>query len=288
MPLVNRLNDPNILNVDVVVCVKNQAKALNRVLRQIVSEIPFKNLIVIYGTSIDDTREIARKYTNMVFWDGDRGLGAARNLGMKKAASEIVAMIDSDVILTRGWYKKLIRHFKNPKVAAAMGTCIYGYGCSPLERLCEYWRWRRREDWGCHNIIFRRDVVLGVGNFDETIRGAEEDYDLYSRLLDAGYKWVWDRNVVVYHPANMGEYLNHVHWWAQGPHMHKIMREAMTNKSLLRIYCGTVMYAFRQGIILSVCAHPTMLLYFPLIRIVQVATGVEEVRKRLKPHHKRI
>ena len=126
-------------NVDVVVCAKNCANLLDRVLRQITKEVPFKNLIVVYASSTDGTEKVAKRYTDKVFWDGDKGLGFARNLGMRKATSEIVAMIDSDVILTKGWYERLIKHFKeDPKVAAAVGSNIFCHGYEPLEKLWKY------------------------------------------------------------------------------------------------------------------------------------------------------
>lgn len=85
------------LDLDVVICAKNRAEVLERVLQQIIREVPFRELIVIYASSKDGTKEIAEKYAKKVFWDGDKGLGAARNLGMRKASSELVAMIDTDV-----------------------------------------------------------------------------------------------------------------------------------------------------------------------------------------------
>jgi glycosyltransferase involved in cell wall biosynthesis len=101
------------MNLDVVVCAKNRAEVLERVLQQIIREVPLRDLIVIYGSSKDGTKEIAEKYAKKVFWDGDKGLGAARNLGVRKASSELVAMIDSDVILTKDWYKRLVKHFED-------------------------------------------------------------------------------------------------------------------------------------------------------------------------------
>ncbi|MEM3549948.1 MAG: glycosyltransferase [Candidatus Bathyarchaeia archaeon] len=272
------------MDVDVVVCVKDRAKSLDRVLQQIVREIPFKNLIVIYGSSKDDTKEVAEKYTNQVFWDGDKGLGAARKLGMEKATSEIVAMIDSDIILTKGWFRRLIKYFEDPKVAAVMGTCIYGYGCKPLELYHDYLRLNSREDWGCHNTMFRRSAVLEVGNFDETIQGAGEDFDLYLRLLNAGYKWVWAKEIVVYHPMNMLEYLHHVHWWAKSPHRLKyIISSQVESKSLFRFYCNQIrliLEAFWIGIWFSIKIHPSMIIYFPLIRTTVIMTRLKE-RARL-------
>ncbi len=130
------------MDLDVVVCAKNRALLLKRVLKQIVREVPFKNLIIIYGSSEDETKKIAENFTDKVYWDGDKGLGAARNLGMRKASSEFVAMIDTDVILAKGWYESVIDHFEDPTVAAVMGSCIFGYGCLPLERLWQYYSLR--------------------------------------------------------------------------------------------------------------------------------------------------
>ncbi|MEM2589284.1 MAG: glycosyltransferase family 2 protein [Candidatus Bathyarchaeia archaeon] len=277
------------MNVDVVVCVKDRAKSLDRLLQQIVREIPYKNLIVIYGSSKDETKEVAEKYTNQVFWDGDKGLGAARKLGMEKATSEIVAMIDSDVILTKGWYERLIKYFEDPKVAAVMGTCIYGYGCKPLELYHEYLRLNSQEDWGCHNTLFRRSAVLEVGNFDETIQGAGEDRDLYIRLLNAGYKWIWAKEVVVYHPMSMLEYLRHVRWWAQSSRYGYIKKffSEVESQSLFRFYCNQIwliLEAFLIGLQFAIKIHPTMIIYFPLIRMTVIMTRLKELKNFLCTH----
>jgi hypothetical protein len=56
------------MNVDVVVCTKNSAKSMKRGMQQIADEIPFKNLIVIYGSSADGTKDISEEYTGNVFW----------------------------------------------------------------------------------------------------------------------------------------------------------------------------------------------------------------------------
>ena len=219
-----------------VVCAKNRAQSLHQILKQIQSEVPYKNLIIIFGSSDDGTQEVAKRFTSNVFWDGDEGLGAARNLGIRKSSSEIVAMIDTDVILTKGWYHQLIRHFYDPKTAVAIGTCIYGYGCKPLE---SYWRYLQKNDtvnFGCHNTMFNRQILLEIGNFDRKILGAGEDYDLYLRFLAAGYKWIWDKKASVYHPMSLFEYLHHVRWWAQGrPRIQEIVK-AGSGRSLVRIY----------------------------------------------------
>jgi glycosyltransferase involved in cell wall biosynthesis len=271
------------MNLDVVICAKNEAESLEQVLEQVIREVPFSNLIVIYGSSRDRTKVIAEKYTKNVFWDGDKGLGAARALGIKKAKSEIVAMIDADVILTEGWYHQLIGHFENPEVAAVMGTCIYGYGCKPLESYYEYLRWKEPDNWGCHNTMFRCDAILKVGNFDETIQGAQEDHDMYLRLLNAGYKWIWVRNVTVYHPMTLREHLDHVYWWCLGKLYVKIMYQK-ANKSSFRLYgrfAFSVLQSFFTGVRLSINIHPIFLLYYPLVKMTCYMARVRALKNLL-------
>jgi glycosyltransferase involved in cell wall biosynthesis len=272
------------MDLDVVVCTKNRAVFLSRVLKQIVREVPFKNLIIIYGSSEDGTKKIAENFTDKVFWDGDKGLGAARNLGMRKASSELVAMIDTDVILEKGWFELMIDYLKDPTVAAVMGSCIFGYGCLPLERLWRYYSLRDRENWGCSNTIFNRHLVLKVGNFDEKIRGACEDYDLYVRLLNAGYKWIWVKEAAVFHPLTMGEYLNRVLCWSRArasPEMRELTAY-LAKTSLTRVYFNSVCHLIKaafEGVRLSSRVHPTMLLYFPLMQTTTRLTCLKELKK---------
>jgi glycosyltransferase involved in cell wall biosynthesis len=258
------------MKTDVVICVKNNEKGLENILRQVKVEIPFEKLIVVYATSEDKTRLVAEKYTENVFWDEDKGLGAARKLGVLKSTSDIVAMIDSDVILTEGWYEQLIGFFQDSKVAAVMGTCIYGYGNKPLQAYWEYVRSNAKVFWGCQNTMFRRESVLKVGNFKQEIKGAGEDYDLYLRLIKAGCKWLWVRNASVYHPMKMFEYLKHVSWWTQGrPYLDEV-EQWIIDTSALRFYGRQVFFvieSFWEGAKLSIAVHPFFILYWPLIRI---------------------
>ncbi len=245
--------------------------------------MPHKNLIVIYGSSKDTTQQVAEKYTRQVFWDEDHGLGAARALGVAKASSEIVAMVDADVILAEDWYRKLIGCFDNPAVAAVMGTCVYGYGCKPLEAYWEYIRRTEKVNYGCQNTMFRREAVLEVGNFDSCIRGAGEDYDLFLRLSAAGYVWLWAKQASVYHPMTMHEYLKHVSWWTRGrPYVDEVERWA-GETSVFRVYMRQMLLMFeslKKAEKLSVKVHPTFLVYWPAVSLNSALIVLSELKKR--------
>lgn len=248
----------SIEEIDILVCAKNRASLLERLLKYLASELPYKSLIVIYASSVDETKKIALKYADKAFWDGDKGLGAARNMAIRMASSKIVAMIDTDVILPKDWAQKIISHFKDQEVAAAMGRCIYGYGCAPLQKLWEHYS-LSDEAWGCQNVMFNREIVLGVGNFNDKIRGAGEDYELFRRLVDAGFKVVVDKEVLAYHPMNLIEYAKHSVWWTKG-------RSSVENKppqgpmTLCRTLLQRVMYNFSLRHI-----HPLLVFYLTIV-----------------------
>ena len=271
------------MDLDIVVCAKNQAPYLNQILKQITAEVPSKNLIVVYGTSKDSTKQVAEKYTQHVFWDEDQGLGAARALGMTKASSEIVAMVDADVILAGDWYAKLICRFSDSKAAAVMGTCVYGYGCKPLEAYWEYIRRTEEVNYGCQNTMFRREAVLEVGNFDANIRGAGEDYDLYLRLQAAGYTWLWEKQASAYHPMTMREYIKHVSWWIRGrPYIDEVERWA-DKTSVFRVHMRQALLfieSLKKAGKLSVKIHPTFLVYWPTISLNNALITLNELKKR--------
>ena len=266
------------MGIDVVVCAKNCEKTMENILKQIESEIPVENLIIIYGTSSDRTREIALQYTDKVYWDKDEGLGAARNLGIRKSSSEIVAMIDTDIILPKNWYRNLIRHLNNSKVAAVVGTCIYGYGCPPLQKFFEYFSTRWDKLWSTNNILFKRDTVLKIGNFNKKIKGAGEDYEIYNRLIDAGFEYIWDRKVVVYHPMTLLEYSKHNIWWAKGITSLEDKKAFSLHELLWRL-----LDIIRRGFFFATI-HPVLLVYIPVNELIWVMI---EFRTRCQRQKKR-
>ena len=75
------------LEVIVLICAKNSESTLIGCLEPVKHNLPGQ-IIVIDGNSIDNTAEIARRYTNNVDSDQELGLGYARDLGVSKAISE--------------------------------------------------------------------------------------------------------------------------------------------------------------------------------------------------------
>jgi len=129
-----------------------------------------------------------------------RGPAAARNLGIRVAQGQIVAMTDSDTLPQPGWLMKLYQALaENPQAVAVEGK-VYAenegeyapLGDGPTNR-----------DGGVYltcNCAYRRDVVLKAGGFDEAFPyAAYEDVELAARAQAFG-QIIWQPEAIVIHP----------------------------------------------------------------------------------------
>src|SRR5919199_6360981 len=97
--------------VDVIMRTKNSEEFLDKCLQSIYQEIPLGRIIIVDAGSADKTLEIASSFDKVdVYVKPDLNLGQATKFGFSKAKTEWVAVIDSDVILKRGWFDDMKRH----------------------------------------------------------------------------------------------------------------------------------------------------------------------------------
>jgi len=81
-------------------------------------------IIVVDSNSPDNTRAIAKKYTDKVLDLKDRGVGKARNAGAKMAESETLLFLDADTILGSNFLTEMFHTFADPRVVCASGTVV--------------------------------------------------------------------------------------------------------------------------------------------------------------------
>jgi cellulose synthase/poly-beta-1,6-N-acetylglucosamine synthase-like glycosyltransferase len=150
------------------------------------------------------------------------GASAARNRALREAKHEIVAFSDDDAVPDRGWLRSLIRNFCDPLVLCVTGLTM------PLEletKAQEWFELYSPHGRGFSRVVFdgslfdalnaapvgvsanmalRRTVVEHVGFFDEALGPGTpakcgEDYELFSQILRAGYRIVYDPSALSWH-----------------------------------------------------------------------------------------
>jgi glycosyltransferase involved in cell wall biosynthesis len=172
--------------VSVVVTTKNEEKNIGRCLESIKNQTYPKNrieIIVVDNNSTDRTKEIAKKYTKLVFDKGPER-SAQRNSGIKRAKGEYILFLDADMSLSPKIIEECVKKFKDNK-SELVGLYI-------PERILgdSYWCKVRDFERSFYNgtvidavRFFPKYIWEKVGGFDEDLTGPEDwDFDKKVRM----------------------------------------------------------------------------------------------------------
>jgi len=187
-----------MLDVSVVVPVRNGEWVLDECLRSIVASEP-REVIVVDGRSTDRTVEIAERYGARILSDQGRGLPVARSLGASAAASDRVALMDADVVLPGGALADLLEEFERGGYVALQAGLhsVAGRGYWG-QALANHHRTGRSKNWfGLVATIFDREALLRHGFDDRFMSG--EDIELRWRLERLGARTGVSRRTTVLH-----------------------------------------------------------------------------------------
>lgn len=173
--------------VSVVVPVRNMA----RFLPDAVASIPEVHEIILVAAESDDStlfvvNELARQRRGIhVLTDPGKGPAVARNVGLRKAAGDVIAFNDADDIWPQGKLAlQLERLDREPQVDVVGGFVTYFEELAPNSFAPA--SSSRTETTFLHHVgaaIFRRSVFARIGLFDETLTYAE-DGDLLLRIVE--------------------------------------------------------------------------------------------------------
>lgn len=171
--------------VSIIVPTKNSSAVLEACLQSLKAQT-YQNIeiIVVDNNSNDTTKEIARKYTDKVFNKGPER-STQRNYGVEQSVGEYVAIIDSDMQLSKQVVEKAREKIQ---LDQTLGVIIpeesFGKGfwaqCKKLER-----SFYVGVSWMEAARFFRKDAYVQVGGYDEDMVSGE-DWDLSQRIEKIG------------------------------------------------------------------------------------------------------
>jgi glycosyltransferase involved in cell wall biosynthesis len=194
--------------VSIVVPFYNAKNFLPRLLEDLLNQNypkeKFEVILVDDGSTDDSSKEILKIISNkskfynikIIRLDKRGGPARARNFGIKNSNGEIIAFTDADTIPSKSWLKELVKGFTDNSIGGVAGRVE-----TDFEKLLFPIRISPVAEYVTCNIAYRKDVLLQVGLFDENfIYPFREDSDLAYRVLDKGYKIVYQDSAIVYHP----------------------------------------------------------------------------------------
>ncbi len=160
---------------------------------------------IVSAAPADDLVPLAKRYGARVVIHRAGGLSAARNVALAHANGELLATVEHEVVVSPEWLVRLVGHFDDPRVGAAMGRLRE----RNTTRVADRWRASHvAQDRGPNglvnppplpatNVVWRTRLIRELGGYNEGDPAAGTDAmfadcDLYHRLREAGYDGVYE------------------------------------------------------------------------------------------------
>jgi glycosyltransferase involved in cell wall biosynthesis len=180
--------------ITIIVPCYNQAQfleeCLNSVYQQTYSDW---ECIIVNDESKDNTEDIALqwtkkdqrfKYTKKI----NGGLSSARNHGLKNALGMYVLPLDCDDYIAPNFLSATLQKLISNNSYAAVGSYVQNFGYQNFVWKCtggnhiEY----LIENKSTATCLYKRELAIAVGGYDENMKKGMEDWDFWIRLTSSG------------------------------------------------------------------------------------------------------
>lgn len=206
-------------NITVIIPTYNSGKHISRVLDRLYKEsnsIP-KQVIIVDGYSTDSTLVKAREYPVEIYFEPNRNVATARNIGIKYSKNKIIAFTDSDCIPDRRWIERIANCFQNdPKLVGVGGRLLRLEPKNNIEAfsgkvfLNEIMKFPTQMikpyqkflpgSFITANCAYRKEALMEIGGFNEFFKNNGEDIDLFWRMIDKfPRRLLYNPSIIVYH-----------------------------------------------------------------------------------------
>ena len=138
---MNNYNERQVKDtkVSAFVPVYNDKSTIKACLDSILNQsLNFDEIIVVNDASNDETTQILNNFKNIKIINNERNMGVSysRNIGIKNSTNELVAGIDSDIVIEKNWLENMLEMLFKKKAVYCCGNVDEKY----LENQYNYWR----------------------------------------------------------------------------------------------------------------------------------------------------
>ena len=196
--------------IDVVMLTKNSEHLLEKCLASIYQNVPVNQMIVVDGFSTDRTLKILEavneRHGNVKVLSVNGTRARARERGIAEVTTEWFMFADSDILLSRDWFRKAKDNIERD-VGAVWGVNIDVIPNVVDKRILRLQTLVANECFslrgGTHDALIRRDLVADIRIPDEL--HTYEDAFIMNWIKDKGFKAVVGKGIYCLHykpPAN--------------------------------------------------------------------------------------
>ncbi|WP_332649056.1 glycosyltransferase [Lysinibacillus sp. 54212] len=221
--------------VTVIIPVYNEEVVIRRTIRAIMkSDYPITEILIVDDGSTDSTAEIVTKIFSFshkvtLIRKINGGKTSALNLGIQHAIGDIIITIDADTVFQKSTISRLVENFTDSTVAAVSGNCKIGNMMNPIT-LWQHIEFvtanqldkRALDELNCITVVpgsnsaWRKSVIQEVGYYHHDTLA--EDADLTLRILNAGYKIIYEDRAISYEecPETLKDFIQQRIRWSYG------------------------------------------------------------------------
>jgi GT2 family glycosyltransferase len=180
-----------VLRLSVIIPTFNRSGLLKRLLQALGSQSvgpEFFEVVVVDDGSSDDTQQMLQDYAKefpaswlRVFRQKNRGPAAARNLAIKEAQADWIAMTDDDTVPCSDWVEQiLVAIQRHPFWVGIEGRTV----CPDPNPMGHWVESLRGGSYITANMAYRRDLLEQIGGFDDSFPFPKcEDTEIAWRAL---------------------------------------------------------------------------------------------------------
>lgn len=219
------------MKISVVIPAFNEEENIARLLKSLRKQTFPKDqyeVIVVDNNSIDQTAEIAKKFSVKVVFESRQGITFARDSGARLAKYDIIACTDADCIVPKNFLTRIAETFRKNKDIAAYCGFVY-FPDAPLfvkfmvvalrtylHLSCKFFS--TIQFCSAANFSYRKDIFLRIGGYDLTSpllkNGINADGDegaLVDKIIQNKGKVIFDKNFIV--TSSGRRYKNRLLYW---------------------------------------------------------------------------
>lgn len=221
-------------SLSIAICTRGRARRLARLLASLDrvrrdSAFPALEIVVVDNAPADnETRDAAAGFKDIRYVvESKAGLDFARNKALEAARGDLIAFLDDDVVVDRGWLTGLAAACRENPGAGGFTGLVLPFRLDTEAQVCferhgGFGRGFARNEFrgarfdnplhpvgagvlgaGC-NMAFDRALVIGLGGFDEALDTGPPlpgggDLDIFYRVLRSGRPMVYQPQYAVYH-----------------------------------------------------------------------------------------